>query len=270
MTTTPQPFELFALRYARFTGRSGADNFIGGDMHASGSDLDFFVWVARRSDRVFVIDTGFGPEAAARRGRTQFRRPAEAVRLLGIDPAAVDEVVLTHLHWDHAGSLGDFPKARLHLQDSEMAFATGRCMCHPHMRETFEVEDVVTMVRRVYAGQVDFHDGARQLCDGLSLHHIGGHTAGLQVVRVLTRRGWVVVASDAAHLYAHIATGRPFPIVAEMGPMLEGFSRVRQLAASDDHVVPGHDPLVMSLYPPPTPDLDGIVVRLDQPPGRTA
>ncbi|NDW03157.1 N-acyl homoserine lactonase family protein [Jiella pacifica] len=259
----PEPFELFALRYANHGGRKQSDNFIGGDPHENGADLDYYVWVARRSDRLFVIDTGFGPEAAARRGRTLLRSPAEALHLLGIDAAAVDDVILTHLHYDHAGTPGDFPAARFHLQDGEMAFATGRCMCHAHLAAPFEVEDVVTMVRRVFSGQVIFHDGVETLCDGLSLHRVGGHSSGLQVVRVFTRRGWVVIASDASHLYANMGRGKPFPIVVDVAEMLDGFRRIRALADSDDHVIPGHDPLVMHLYPPVSPALEGIAVRLD-------
>jgi hypothetical protein len=52
--------------------------------------------------------------------------------------------------------------------------------------------------------------------------------------------------------------------------MLEGFDRLRALAPDESHIVPGHDPLVMKLYPPPTQELDGIAVRLDVPPSGVA
>lgn len=260
------PFELFAIRYATHSGRVGAENFIGGDLHETSSDLDYFVWVARSPERVFVIDTGFAPEAAARRGRTLLRAPADALALIGISAGTVDNVILTHLHYDHAGTLDEFGKARFHLQDSESAFATGRCMCHAHMRAPFDVENVVSFVRCLYAGRVMFHDGAETLAPGLTVHKVGGHTAGLQAVRVWTRRGYVVIASDASHLYANMRGRRPFPIVHSVADMLEGHDLVHRLADSPDHVIPGHDPMVMQLYPPPAPELAGIVVRLDVPP----
>jgi glyoxylase-like metal-dependent hydrolase (beta-lactamase superfamily II) len=108
-----------------------------------------------------------------------------------------------------------------------------------------------------------FHDGDDALAPGLSVHLLGGHTAGLQVVRVHTAVGWIVLASDASHYYENFTAGRPFPIVHDVGAMLEGHGRLRRLADSPDLVVPGHDPLVLERYEPAGPDLAGIAVRLD-------
>jgi glyoxylase-like metal-dependent hydrolase (beta-lactamase superfamily II) len=258
-----EPFELFAIRYGRHTGRRATDNFIGADPHEAGRNLEYFVWVARRSDKLFVIDTGFNPTSAAERGRTLLRLPADGVRAIGIDPGRVDQIILTHLHYDHAGSLGDFPRACFHAQDAEAAYATGRCMCHPYLRHPYDVEDVVGFVRAVYANRVAFHDGFSEFAPGLTLHRVGGHSKGLQIVRVWTARGWVVVASDATHYYDNLEGGRPFPTVYSVGDMMEGFRTVRALADSPDHIIPGHDPQVMELYPPPSAELDGIAIRLD-------
>ena len=263
----PQPFELFAIRYAHHGGRSPADNYLGGgDFHDAGSDLDYYIWVARRGDETYVIDTGFGQEAAQARGRTLLMTASEGLALLGIDAAGVRDVVLTHLHYDHAGTLAAFPKARFHVQDAEPAYATGRCMCHTALRAPYDVEDVVGFVRTLYAGRVVFHQGTQVLAPGLSLHLVGGHSAGLQIVRVWTARGWVVVASDATHLYGNIGRGIPFPAVHNVEHMLEGFDTVRMLADSDDHIVPGHDPLVMHRYPAANEDLHGRVAALHRTP----
>ena len=91
---------------------------------------------------------------------------------------------------------------------------------------------------------------------------------GLQAVRVWTRRGWVVLASDASHLYANLEQERPFPILYNLGDMLEGYKTLRGLASSRQHIVPGHDPLVVQRYPAPKRDLEGIAVRLDVEPIR--
>ena len=183
--------------------------------------------------------------------------------MLGVEAAAVRDVVITHLHYDHVGNFDLFPMATFHLQDDEMRYATGRHMRHELFSGAFDVEDIVGMVRNVYRGRVQFHDGDATVFPGISVHRIGGHTMGLQVVRVATRRGWVVLASDASHFYANMEQVRPFPIVYSVADMVAGYARLRALAESPQHIVPGHDPKVMERYPTPRKELEGIVVRLD-------
>jgi glyoxylase-like metal-dependent hydrolase (beta-lactamase superfamily II) len=98
------------------------------------------------------------------------------------------------------------------------------------------------------------------------VHHIGGHTKGIQAVRVWTRRGWLVLASDTTHFYANMEQERPFPIVYDVAQMLAGYARLRSLASSPAHIVPGHDPLVLARYPAPGHEHEGIVARLDAEP----
>ncbi len=259
--SAPQ-YEVYAIKYAHHERRA-SENFIGGDPHDGPMPLDYFVWLVRGGGRDIVVDTGFSAPMAAKRARQHLRCPTEGLRLLGCDARAVREVVITHLHYDHVGNFDLFPAASLHLQDLEMRYATGRHMCDPFFRGAYEVEDVVGMVRGVYAGRVRFHDGDTELAPGVSLHLIGGHTMGLQAVRVATRRGWVVLASDAAHFYANMEQARPFPIVYSVGDMIEGWRRLCALADSPGHVIPGHDPLVLARYPAPSGALEGVVARLD-------
>lgn len=256
-------YEVFAIRYAHNAKRVRSDNFMLPDAHDVPMPLDYFVWVIRNAHKTFVVDTGFGEVAAAKRGAPLLRSPTEGLALLGIDAATVEDVIITHMHYDHAGGIGEFPKATFHLQDSEMAFATGRCMCFEAVRRPFEVEDVVALVRKVYGGQAKFHDGTVELAPGVTLHKIGGHSAGLMCVRVRTARGWVVLASDCAHFYENVRERKPFVICTDIAAMMNGFNTLEILADSPDHIVPGHDPLVMSYYPAPSPELEGAVVRLD-------
>jgi len=259
---TPPAYEIYALKYAHHE-RTASQNFLGGDPHDGPMPLDYFVWLVRGDGREFVVDTGFNAAAAARRQRRLLRPVDEALALLGVDTQHVREVVITHLHYDHVGNFDLFPRATFHLQDLEMQYATGRCMCHEALRHAFDVEDVVGMVRNVYAGRVRFHSGDAQLAPGISVHLIGGHTMGLQAVRVATRRGFVVLASDASHFYANMGEARPFPIVYNVADMMEGWAKLRSLAESEAHVIPGHDPLVLERYPALSKELQGIVVRLD-------
>lgn len=258
-------YQVYAIKYAHHE-RPARDNFIGGDPHDGPMPLDYFVWAIVGDGRAIVVDTGFDPAMGAKRGRSMLNAPADGLRAIGLEPERIEDVVITHMHYDHAGNHTLFPNARYHLQDREMAYCTGRCMCHDALRSAFEAEDVAVMVRRVFEGRVTFHDGSSEIAPGISVHHVGGHTNGLQVVRVRTGRGWLVLASDASHLYANIEQARPFPIVYNVGDMLEGFARIKRLADSADHIIPGHDPAVLARYPAPNDALQGWVAKVDAPP----
>lgn len=255
-------YEIHAIKYAHLA-RKASGNFIGGDPHDGDMPLDYFVWVVRNAQRTVVVDTGYDAAMAARRGRQLFRPVEQGLLALGISPDAVRDVIITHLHYDHAGNHDLFPAAIFHLQEREMAFATGPCMCHHALRHGYEVDDVTAMVRRVFDDKVRFCSGAHEIAPGLEVHHLGGHTAGQQVVRVRTRNGWVVLASDASHFYANMEEARPFPIVHNLYDMVEGYKRMRALASSPGQVVPGHDPQVLQRYPASLGESEGWIVRLD-------
>ena len=255
-------FEVYALRYAHVVRKPG-DVFLSGDPHDAPGEMDYFVWLIRGQRRTILLDTGFSEQEAIARQRTILLPVDRALAALQVDCNAIDDVIISHMHYDHAGNLGLFPNARFHIQDREMTFATGRCMCHPRLNHPYSVEHVCDMLRRVYAGRVTFHDGDAEVTPGITLHRIGGHSDGLMAVRVMTARGPVVLASDATHYYANLMRREPFPILYNMGDVLAGYDRLLALAGSVEFIIPGHDPLVRQIYPR-VGDLD--VYALHQPP----
>lgn len=264
MQTEAKPYKVYALRYAMRDARR-AEHFIGGDPHDAPMPMDYFVWAIVNDDRTIILDTGFTEAVAAKRKRTWFRCPVDSLSLLGIDPDSVEDVVISHLHYDHVGTFHKFAKARFHLQEAEMHYACGHYMRHHKLRHSFEVEDVAGIIRMTYADRVVFHDGDVELAPGITLHSAPGHSAGLQCMRVDTERGQVVLASDVTHFYENMETGRPFTTLFHLGAMLDGFDRLRALAPSPRHIIPGHDPEVMRRYPA-VPGLDGIAVELHREP----
>jgi glyoxylase-like metal-dependent hydrolase (beta-lactamase superfamily II) len=242
-------YEVFALRYARWDDWTQGHVLIFPEDHAAPMPLDFFIWAIRGGGRIFILDTGYDPATGRRHGRKLTRSPIDGLKNIGIDAATVEDVVLSHLHWDHAGHWQQFPVARFHVQDAEMAFCTGRCMCHRLMRDSFDIEQVTTAIRHVYADRVKFHNGTSELAPGITLHLVGGHSGGMQIVRVWTARGWLVLASDAAHLWYNIRRRSPFVVVHDMGKLAEGWDLCERLADGPDHIIPGHDPEVLRRFP---------------------
>ena len=264
----PETYALYAIHYAFRDTSLRRDLFIGADPHESSPmPIDYYLWAIVNDNRTIVVDTGFNHDEAERRGRKVVRMPREGLAMLGIEAAAVRDVIITHMHYDHAGTLNDFPKATFHIQDLEAAYVTGRQMNHEALRQAFSAEHVCNLVHKLFEGRVAFCDGEAEIAPGVTVHRIGGHTMGMQCVRVLTQRGWVVLASDAAHFYEHMERKVPFPIVWNVEDMLQGYDTLAKLATSQQHIVPGHDPLVRSRYPSLRPDLQGAIIRLDIAPG---
>ena len=257
----------YAIKYAERNTRTRHESFILDDDHSSPHDMDYFLWVLTTEKRTILVDTGYDHAEGEKRGRPILRNPAKALKTLGIDADSVETLIITHAHYDHAGGLDLFPNATIHIQQSEMSYVTGACMCHQHLRKAFSADHVCQLVRRLYSGRVVFHDGDGQIAPGVTVHRIGGHTAGLQVVRVKTGSGWLCLASDASHYYENFLAGKPFPIVFDLKEMLEGFQRLTTLATSPSLIVPGHDPLIFRYFDP-CENLPAFVRRVDRGPNR--
>jgi glyoxylase-like metal-dependent hydrolase (beta-lactamase superfamily II) len=260
-------YRVYAIRYATRAARR-EEHFIGGDPHDAPMPMDYFVWAVIGAERSFVFDCGFTEAVAKRRKREWLRCPAESLRLVGLDPATIEDVVLSHLHYDHVGTFAQFPRATFHLQEPEMHYACGRHMRFPRLAHSFEPDDIAGIVKLNFGRRVRMYNGRVELAPGIALHLVRGHSAGLQCMTVETARGRIVLASDVTHFYENMESGRPFTTAFHIGEMLEGFETLQALAGGDDRrIVPGHDPEVMARYPH-LPGQEGIVACLHEEPSR--
>lgn len=255
---SPSEFRVYAVRYATRSGLRGQH------FHGLTRDWDaphetaYFVWLAVSATRTVVVDAGIHPERAATVPEIGYRgSPPELLAELGIAPEQVDTLVLTHLHYDHTGTVALFPNARIVVQQAELDYWTGPLAARI-VRERWLMERAdVAHVQVALATTTDAHPGGAitvtgdaELAPGLSVHLVGGHTAGMQVVRFATAAGPFVIASDAAHYYENIEDDRPFEILHDVPGMYLGFDRINELAGSPARVAPGHDPEVFTRHPP--------------------
>jgi len=264
--TAPAQYEIYGIRYGVNETRKRGNNFIHEERPDEPLTLDFYSWVLKGRGKVIVVDTGMDPEKARKHGHDMLVTPPAALEALGIEPARVETVILTHAHYDHLGHLSAFPAARFLMQAEEMHYVTGPYMEKPWFRRAYEPDEIARLVHLLHEGRLELHGPEREIADGVSVHLVGGHCAGQEIVRVRTDRGWVVLASDALHYYEEYERGVPFAVVFNLSDMIMAHDRIRALADSDDHVIPGHDPRIAKIYPAARPDLEGKVFRLDLPP----
>jgi glyoxylase-like metal-dependent hydrolase (beta-lactamase superfamily II) len=255
--------EVYAVKFGEHPGGTRGEYFHGcaADPRDQQMQLDYYVWLVRTPETDIVVDAGFTAEMAERRRRNHFRAPSAALALLGVDCAAVRQVVLSHFHYDHVGDVGAFPNARFVVQSREMAFWTGRFASRTEFHRLIEDEDILRLVELGLAGRLDYVDGERTLAPGVRVHLVGGHTAGMQIVSIETARGTVVLAADSSHFYGNVCGDAPFAVHNDLPGMYHAFDLMHELASSPELIVPGHDPEVLRRFDP-VDGLAGTAVRI--------
>lgn len=242
-------YEVYALEYGRMK-RSSRDFYLRSpDPHEGPREIVYYVWLIRNHERTIIVDLGFDRRSGDERGRVMIREPLDAFAALGVEVAEVDTVIITHMHYDHVGNVSEFKNAEFVVQEREIAYCTGKPMRYPACNFSFDVEHVTDMIRANFQARVRFVDGDAEIAPGVSVHLVGGHSGGLQFVRVETEVGPLIIASDAAHFYDTVTTGNPFTIIANLPEMMAGHERIFELGAAPERVVPGHDPLVAEIFP---------------------
>ncbi|WP_177220301.1 N-acyl homoserine lactonase family protein [Agrococcus baldri] len=264
-----KPEHIYAIRYATRPTALRHEHFYGHiDCGDDSMPIDYFVWLIAGQGEAILVDAGFTPEVGARRGdRIHLGSPLEAAEALGYPIAAIKSLIITHGHYDHTGYVHELPAAKVHMQERELAFWVSRHAHKEMYRAILEENDLLELVRRNLSGGVDLITGDAQLAQGVSVHLVSGHTAGMQVVRVVVDDQVVVLASDASHFFENIEADKPFSITHSTPQMFDAFDRAFELASSATavgQIIPGHDPRVRDRLAPVDPalGLDGRVWQI--------
>jgi glyoxylase-like metal-dependent hydrolase (beta-lactamase superfamily II) len=257
--------EVLAIRYATLQSRK-RDLFFRYETYGAADgdevvEMAYYLWVLRSASSTIVVDTGYAPSVGERRGRTLRCHPLDAVRSLGIDPEAVETVIVTHFHYDHVGNLGAYPNATLIVPRRELEFWTGPLAGREQFGAHVEADEIAAIAAADRAGRVRTVEGVEEIVPGVTAMIVGGHSPGQQLTAVAAAGGEVVLASDAVHFYEELELERPFGVIADLGEMYEAYDLLKERAAAGALVVPGHDPEVHARFP--VAGADGNAVRLD-------
>jgi glyoxylase-like metal-dependent hydrolase (beta-lactamase superfamily II) len=244
-------YEIYAVRFATLANFPVSSLVAGAD-RSRRMDIAMMIWVLKGGDgRIAIIDSGFHRD----RYFTQFTvkdfiKPSEALAPLGIKPDDVTDLLLSHMHWDHAGGIDLFPKARVWVQKDEYDYYAGEAWQSARTHGGIDPEDVLELVRRNTEGKVSFVRGEDDTSlSGIAFGVGGKHTFASQFFVVSTRPHDVVIASDNMYLYenldAHAAIAQTLDAVSNLRTQ----DRMKSLASEPRLLVPGHDPGVFTRFP---------------------
>jgi glyoxylase-like metal-dependent hydrolase (beta-lactamase superfamily II) len=225
--------------------------------------MSYYFWVLQPpAGPPVIVDTGFDPELAARMNRPCTITPARVLDKLGIDGKQVEQVVITHLHYDHIGNLGLFPNACFAVAQRELDFWSGPIAKRSQFASHADPSGVEHLLRAGVEGRLRLVDHELEVAPGVTVECVGGHSPGQLIVTVATADGRVLLASDAVHYYEELALDRPFAVIADLAASYRAFDIINEARAGGAVFVPAHDPLVMEHHPPVDAALAGVVVEL--------
>lgn len=260
-------YEVLAVRYAERETTLGEAYYRWSSYGEADGPLtmSYYFWLLR--DRrepaaaPIVVDTGFEPARGTRMGRTCLCEPADALRRLGVDPAAVRRVIVSHLHYDHIGNLGLFGAARFSVAARELAFwGADPVAARPQFALHTDPDGVAFIAAAADAGRVDALRGRAEIAPGITALDVGGHSPGQLVLEIAGERGPVLLAGDAVHYFDELRDGRPFGLFSDLAEMYRAYDLIGERVAAGATLVPGHDPLVMDRFAPLNGD--GLAVRI--------
>jgi glyoxylase-like metal-dependent hydrolase (beta-lactamase superfamily II) len=264
MPTTPE-YEIYAIRYAD----QGDDLLPAGSLMLSADHdqmipgMAYYVYVIQGNGKTIAVDTGYAPALQDRLNSRMFFSGPDGMRKLGYDPATISDLIITHAHYDHVGCLDEFTNATFHIDTEMMPIVEGTDPCHWFFRQGYGKRDCATIRRFKAEGRLVEHANVSVPWAGIELIHIGGHCRGQMAIRVNTRRGPIVLASDAAHLYQEWEEERPFGVFYDMKAMLDGYKTLSDLSGGKRvNMIAGHDVEVMRMFPAVSKALEGVAVAL--------
>ena len=243
-------YEIYAIRYATLPDFDVAELVAGADP-ARKLDLAMMIWLVRGNGRNILVDSGFYHDRFFKEWQVNgFIKPSDALKPLGLKPEDITDVVITHMHWDHADGMDLFPNARIWIQKDELQYYAGEAWQSKDTHGGIDEDDVLTLVKLNTQGRVGLVNGdAQEIIPGITCYTGGRHTYASQYVGVSSRTGTVVLASDNMYLYENLEKHVPIAATLDAASNLRAQDRMKQLAASPGLIIPGHDPAVIAKFP---------------------
>ena len=245
-------YEVYAIRYATIPVFPVAGLVAGADPSRK-LDIAMMIWLVRGNGRNILIDSGFYHDRFFKDWHvTDFTKPSDTLKRVGLNPEDITDVVITHMHWDHADGMDLFPNARIWIQKDELQYYAGEAWQAKNTHGGIDEDDVLTLVKLNTQGHVGLVNGdTQEIIPGITCYTGGKHTYQSQYVGVQTAQGIVVLASDNMYLYENLERHLPIAATLDSASNLRAQDRMKQIAARPGFIVPGHDPAVFTKFPNP-------------------
>jgi glyoxylase-like metal-dependent hydrolase (beta-lactamase superfamily II) len=249
--TAPVDYSIQAIRYGVSPGIPVGALVVGGPKDEK-VDVDFVVWLIRGGGHNVLFDSGFYRDRWFKQWKiTDYLRPDGAVKLAGVKPDEVTDIVISHAHWDHMGGIDLFPKAIVWIQKEEFRYYTGEAWQSGGQHGGIDPDDIQQLVRLNTEGRLRLIDGDNvEILPGIRVFIGSRHTYASEYLRVDGAQPYVL-ASDNVYFYRNLSEHKASATFsdADHAGNIKAQERMVELAGSVERIVPGHDALQFQRFP---------------------
>ena len=244
-------YSIQAIRYASSPGFPVSGLVMGAPKDEK-VDIAMIVWLIRGGGHNILFDSGFHRESWLKDfPMNDFVRPDEAVKLAGVKPEEITDIVISHAHWDHLGGIDLFAKAAVWIQKEEFRYYTGEAWQAGGQHGGIDAEDVKELVRLNTEGRLRLVDGDNvEIFPGIRAYTGARHTYASQYLKIAGHPAFVL-ASDNSYLWRNLEEHKASATFSEADrpTNVKNQARMIELAGAIDRVIPGHDALQFQKYP---------------------
>lgn len=246
-------YEIYAIKYATLKDFP-LGGLVEGEDRNQKLDIAMYVFLLKGGGHNILFDCGFyRPQFMRQWHPADYEIPSYAIERMGLKAADITDVIISHIHWDHADGFDLFPAAKIWIQKDEIEYYAGEAWTGKK-RTAADADDIVGLVKMNTEGRVGLVNGdALDILPGITAYTGGKHTYASQYIGVKTAGGTVVLASDNVYMYLNLEKHKPIAQTLDRESNLRAQDRMKDLASNPNWIVPGHDPAVMRKFPQVAP-----------------
>ncbi|OVE73699.1 hypothetical protein BVX93_00965 [bacterium B13(2017)] len=205
-------------------------------------DFSWMFWVIRHKNRIILVDTGFENENLKQRWKIkEYIHPVSLLKKINLTPDMITDVIITHIHLDHIECISKYRNAKIWIQKREFDYL--KLLTNYYKRIYSDL-----MLAKIQQ-RLEIVNGEKEIAPGITILRVGGHSPGMQIVKVKSNEGNIIIASDTTYLYdnsyRHIPVGSSFDIKDN----LNAIKKMHKIGGSLFFIIPGHDPFVFKAFP---------------------
>ena len=241
-------YEIYAIKFAGPITSSGAFVMWMKDWNEV-VKRNYYLWCLKGPETTIIVDTGVSPQMARERKLPGYVTPSEVLKRIDVDADKVQHVIVTHIHWDHAGGLSLFPHARVYIQENEYQFWMKDPIAKRPPFGLYWDEMLKTDIEAIdKEGRLILINGDQTILPGIECLLAPGHSIALQAVAVNTAKGTAILGSDCAHVFRNYQQDWPSALIIDMVAWMRSYDKLRSKVSSLELLFPGHDPKMTTQY----------------------